>query len=351
MNLRSVSAALIMGLALSLTGCATAPRAPPAPPIVISPNTWRQVDVEIIAASQDAAAQAGVYARGSMDHWRLRVYEQTEEAFIPWFSSYWTQEWLAMKVGWYSMSAGDDQDASANRLAVYLQEQYRGRVLAPVAVEIDPDAIMQQSTQFYVQLLSQHLQRIAQRHGVPAEQMNQHLNGVLAITLGPPPPRNASVYQLVRSEPLTVLPAWMALQEKIHTARVQSSQTAIASVAKRTSEKLQAQFASRGVASAAAAAAGRVAGLLISVGVAGFRAMAHESDRGEMEAQLRHNLGTAFDGAWLGIMKNRETGVMAAVYYVSAQIETNLAARPGLSATVYSSPKQHERQQSFNLRP
>ncbi|WP_426139042.1 hypothetical protein [Pseudomonas sp. DWP3-1-2] len=350
MNARSLITALTITLTLLLAGCASAPRAPPAPPIVISPNTWEQVDREIIAASRDAASQAGLYARGSMDHWRLRVYEQTEAQFIPWFSSYWTQEWLAMKVGWYSMSAGDDQDASANRLADYLQEQYRGRVLAPVAVEIDPDAIMQQSTQFYVQLLAQQLQRTAQRHGVPVDQMNRHLNGVPAIALGPPPPRNASLYQLIHTEPLTALPAWLALQDKIHTARVKSSQAAIASVAKHTSDKLQAQFASRGAASAAAAAAGRVAGLFISIGVAGYRAVAHENDRQEMEDQLRQSLGPAFDGAWLGLMKNRDTGVMAGVYYLSGQIEANLAARGMPSAMLESLPSVRHNPPP-NLRP
>ncbi|HEX8594512.1 MAG TPA: hypothetical protein VF682_14725 [Pseudomonas sp.] len=333
MKPRVVIAASGVALILLLAGCASALREPPAPQVVIAPITWQHVDREIIAASEDAAGQAGVFARGSMDHWRLRVYEQTEEAFIPWFSSYWTQEWLAMKVGWYSMSAGNDQDASANRLALYLQEQYRGRVLAPVAVEIDPDAIMQQSTAFYVQLLGQQLQRVAQRHGVPVQQMNRHLNAVPVITLGPGPPLNASLYQLISTDPLTALPAWTALQEKIHAARIQSSQEAISSVAKRTSEKLQAQFASRGAASAAAAAAGRVAGLLISVGVAGFRAFAHESDRPELQAQLRQTLGTAFDGAWLGLVKNRDTGVMAGVYYLNGQIEVHLA-RPALAKGV-----------------
>ena len=52
-----------------------------------------------------------------MDYWRTRVYQLTEENFIPWFSSYWTQEWLSMKVSWYTISAKGEQDASAKRLA------------------------------------------------------------------------------------------------------------------------------------------------------------------------------------------------------------------------------------------
>ena len=120
MNLRS----LIVAVLVILAGCATPTPVPViVVPVVVSQSTWQQVDQEIVAASQQATEQARVYARGSMEHWRTRVYQQTEEVFIPWFSSYWTQEWLSMKVSWYAINAGDEQDASAKRLAAYLLEQ------------------------------------------------------------------------------------------------------------------------------------------------------------------------------------------------------------------------------------
>lgn len=77
-----------------------------------------------------------------------------------------------MKVSWYTISAGGEQDASAKRLAAYLLEQYQEKVLAPVAVEIDPDAITAQATAFYAQLMAQQMPLIAQRHGVPIAQLN-----------------------------------------------------------------------------------------------------------------------------------------------------------------------------------
>lgn len=326
MSLRS----LIVALMLVLAGCATVDRVQEKPPaIVVSQSTWRQVDREIVTASQSATDQAKVYARGSMEHWRSRVYEQTEEQFIPWFSSYWTQEWLEIKVSWYALSASGEHDRSASRLAVYLQEQYHDRVLAPVAVEVDPDTIMAQATEFYIQLMGKQLQGIALRYHVPAEQFDRRLNDFLVITLAPPPTRNASLYQLIHADPLAKQPAYEALMTNTQTTvggtEVVASQAAISSVAKRTSEKLEAQFASRGIGSAVAAAVGRVAGLVISVGMAGVRAISHESDRPDMEAQLRQNLGSAFDEAWLGMMKNPNTGVMAGVHYLAGKIEGHFA--------------------------
>ena len=105
--------ALVVAALFLLAGCATSARAPvtAVQAVVVSPATWQQIDREIVSASQQATEQVKLFARGSMEHWRTRVYQQTEENFIPWFSSYWTQEWLSMKVSWYSISAGDEQDA------------------------------------------------------------------------------------------------------------------------------------------------------------------------------------------------------------------------------------------------
>ena len=328
MNLRS----LIVAVLVVLAGCATPERAPVVAQVVVvvSDSTWRQVDREIVAASQSATEQTRIYSRGAMDYWRTRVYQLTEENFIPWFSSYWTQEWLSMKVSWYTLNAKGEQDASAKRLAGYLLEQYQQRVLAPVAVEIDPDAILGQSTAFYVDILQEELQKTSKRHGIPMAQLNGRIQKIPAIALGPPPARNASLYQVVRTEPLNSLPAYAALIDKIHKAGgdkgIGSEDTAMAPVAKRASQRMEAEMAPRGAASAVAAAAGKLAGGLITVGVAGIRAIIQAADRPDSEALIRSSLGNTFDKAWMQLVKNPTTGVMAGTLYMAGQIEGNLAA-------------------------
>ena len=329
MNLR----ALLVAALFLLAGCATSARAPVSAPkaVFVSPATWQQIDREIFSASQQATEQVKLFARGSMEHWRIRVYEQTEEIFIPWFSSYWTQEWLSMKVSWYTVSAGGEQDASAKRLAAYLLEQYQEKVLAPVAVEVDPDAILGQATAFYAQLMAQQMPLIAQRHGVPVAQLNGRLQKIPAIALGPPPARDASLYQVISSEPLNTLPAYAALIDKIHTdggsKGIASTDAGMAPVAKRASQRMEAEMAPRGAASAVAAAAGKLAGGLISVGVAGIRAIIQANDRPDSEALIRNSLGSTFDKAWLKLVQNPTTGVMAGTLHMAGQVERNLGAR------------------------
>ncbi|WP_248798308.1 hypothetical protein [Pseudomonas sp. MWU13-2105] len=320
---------LILAWMLLLAGCAGLVRVhETAAPTVVSPQVWQQVDVDLLQASEQATLQADAWARSTMEYWRTRIYQQTDEKFIPWFDGYWTQEWLSIKVGWYRLNDQGEQDPSAKRLASYLQEQYRARVLAPVALEIDPDAIMDQAAQFYLEQLGKQLALIAQRYGLAAGQLDAHINQIPAISLAPPANHSVSLYQALHAESLPRLPAYVALNARIHLAggaNDGTSSAGIDSVARQTSEKLQSEFAGRGVAGAVATAVGRVAGAMISLGVAGVRAIAHEHEQPDTQVRIRKSLGEAFDKAWLKLVSDPNAGVMATTHYLSAQIEGYLA--------------------------
>ena len=325
----SVLRALVVASMVALAGCASSPPERPAP-VVIPESTWRQVDRDIVSVSQDAKEQASNHAREAMQNWRELVYQRTDTDFIPWFSSYWTREWMSLKVTWYKLSAGGEKDPVVDRLAVYLQGEYRDRVLQPVAKEMDPDRAMHQATKLYVWVLGELLQRIPKRYGVPQDQFDHRLEGIPAIALAPPPSHRASLYQIVHADPLGKLPAYVALIDRVRNSRGSSgswsADEGISSVAKRTSERLTEELATGGVASTVSAMVGRVAGAVISLGAAGFTAIVRERERPEMEAQLRKNLGVAFDEEWLDLMHNPDTGVLAGVNYISGQIEGSLAS-------------------------
>jgi hypothetical protein len=323
--------ALIIPVLAMLAGCASAPKPAPAP-VHISPETWHQVDQEILAASKTATAPARHYATQTMDSWMDSVYKRTESDFIPWFTGYWTQQWLTMKVSWYKVSRSKGEPSAAQRLDDYLQEQYHERVLDPVSEEIDPEAVTAQATAYYIQLLGQQLPPIAQRYNIPDEQFAAHLNAIPAISLSPPPTSAASLYQLVKAEPLTKMPAYVALIDQIHKVATGPEagrpDAGISSVAIHSSEKLEASLAPRGAASAVAAVVGRVAGLMISVGTIGIGAIAHQSQRAEMEEQMRNSLYSALNEKKRSLIDNPDFGVLAGVYYLADQIEGSLGDAP-----------------------
>jgi len=329
--------ALIIAMLVILAGCTSTPK--PAPAAVhISSETWHQVDQEILAASKTATTPARHYAIQTMDSWMDSVYKRTESDFIPWFTGYWTQQWLTVKVSWYKVSRSKDEPTAAQRLDGYLQEQYHERVLDPVSREIDPDAVTAQATAYYIQLLGQQLPPIAQRYNIPADQFAAHLNSIPAIALAPPAASEASLYQLTKAEPLAKMPAYMALIDQIHRAATGPEagrpDAGISSVAIHSSEKLEASLAPRGAASAVAAVAGRVAGLMISVGTIGIGALAHQSQRAEMEEQMRSSLYSALNEKKRSLIDNPQFGVLAGVYYVAGQIEGRLGDAPLLPSSL-----------------
>src|SRR5512139_2140200 len=123
---------LIVASMVAVVGCAAPGRPlPPSPPAAVSETDWQQVDRDLSAASLDAKKPAMNYARGQMEKWRSLVQKRTEADFIPWFTDYWTQKWLAVKLAWYRLSAEKGTEPSV-KLATYLQQQFHSRVLAPV---------------------------------------------------------------------------------------------------------------------------------------------------------------------------------------------------------------------------
>ncbi|MDF0733604.1 hypothetical protein P0Y43_23225 [Pseudomonas entomophila] len=318
---------VLLCLLLALAGCAGKRPAAPPPPSALPPAVWQQIDQELIEASVAATGSANDYARRSMRVWREQVQQRTESDFIPWFTGYWTQQWLTLKVAWYKMNSGEGTDPPEKRLALYLQQQYHERVIEPVAEQINPEGIRDRASELYLQLLGQQLPAIIQRHNAPPEQFSQRLNRIPAIALGPPTARDATLYQLLRAPSLAQQPAWQALRQHLHDQASKApgqTEVGLSSVATRASEKLGATLAPRGVASAVAAAVGKAAGAMISVAVAGFGMMTHDREHPQMVEQLRVILNVALNEEWRELMENRQSGAMAGVYYLSGQVEDGL---------------------------
>lgn len=314
---------------LALAGCAgKRPPAPP-PPQNLPPAVWQRIDQDIIEASAAAAGSANDYARRSMRVWKEQVQQRTENDFIPWFTGYWTQQWLTLKVAWYKMNNGNGNEPPEKRLGLYLQEQYHQRVIDPVAEQINPEGIRDRASELYLQLLGQQLPTIIQRYNAPPEQFSQRLNRIPAIALGPPDARNATLYQLLRAKSLEQQPAWQSLRQQLHQQASKApgqTDARLSSVATQASEKLGASLAPRGAASAIAAAVGKAAGAMISVVVTGYGMLSHDREQPQMIEQLRVILNVALNEEWQELMENRQSGAMAGVYYLSGQVEDSLLA-------------------------
>jgi hypothetical protein len=74
---------------------------------------------------------------------------------------------------------------------------------------------------------------------------------------------------------------------------------------------------------------GGVAGMVISLGAAGFGAIAHAQEKPALEAQLRATLEVVQAEMWQQLVEDPASGVLAGVHDITEQIEHGLASARG----------------------
>jgi len=343
-RLRQVVYGVLLAFVAVLGGCSHAPTPvvvpPPASFYHVQPATWRAIDEQILNASVCARYESEAYARVSMDDWRLRVRQRTEDVFIPWYVSYWTQQWLATRVAWYKLQYTEGEVTPEERLVSYLQQQFHEQVLEPVSGFVDPRVVMEEATAGYLRELKDSLEPLPVEHRIPVALFNQHLESIPAIVVLAVPLQDASLYEVLQAADLSALPAYETLLKQIAALNGGIGPTASADgldrVAGRAVAELLEPMALRGGATAAAAIVGGFWGVMISAGAAAWSVTEHDQDRPMMEAQLRGNLDAMLDVMWRELVEDTRAGVTAVVQHMSTQIEQAVFQPPQVPLTPYS---------------
>lgn len=329
--LRRAGCGLFLALATVLGGCSFTPapvEEPTAPLPQVSPGTWRAVDQQIYNASVYARHESEAYARLVMEEWLWRVRQRTEEVFIPWYTGYWTQQWLSVKVSWYKLQSDEGEVAPEERLVNYLQEQFYNQVLEPVSSFVDPHTVMEHTTTGYLRELQDAIAPLPARYHIPPELFRQHLEAIPAIEGTGVPLQDASLYEVLQDADLSDVAGYESLLAQIAAVNGNSTPAPSADrlqvVARRALDKLLGTLTVRGGSAAASAIVGGFLGALISTGTAVWGVMEHDNDRPVMETQLRENLGAAMETMWQDLVEDQEGGVTAVVHHMSTRIETAL---------------------------
>lgn len=195
---------------IALSGCSSVPTpvvTPTAPLHYVQAETWRSIDEQILNASVSARKKSDAYARVAMDNWRRRVHRRTEEVFIPWYSNYWTQQWMASRVAWYKMQYVEGEPTPEERLTSYLQQQFYEQVLEPVSHFFDPRTVMEEATAVYLREIKIRVDKFPHEYQIPVAELNRHLKFIPAIVVQTIPSQDVSLYDVLKITDLFDLPA------------------------------------------------------------------------------------------------------------------------------------------------
>lgn len=335
---------LLAAVMLISAGCATGP--PPPEPIVPEPAvpavTWGLVEQEILRAAVTARADAASWTGTEIDHWMERVRLHSEQTFIPWYTSYWTQEWLAFKV-----AISGPEAAAVSKLAEYLQEKFASQVLAPASQEIGPSGILRRGTKLYAEALTAKIKAIGQRHRLPEQAYRNRLKQIPAISAEGGLAPGASLRCLVESGDPGRLPPYAALvaQTAVEGFDPHSQLGAgrLSPMASAVAETFVGKMAARGGAAAAAAVLGGPAGFVVSLGVTGFGIAEHDQHKPELEMQLRGVLTPALQQLQYRLRDDPEHGVLGAVNHIHRHIEEALQTPPAAGAAPHQRPAYQDR--------
>lgn len=325
-----LSIAPIVVLLATLAGCAsdTPTRVPPEPIPPLSEHAWREIKEEIWTASTLAQSEAGFYARQAMQDWMERVKQLTEKEFVPWYSGYWTQQWIGFKAGWYEMNKGDGDEPVDRYLAQYLLERFTDLVLEPADEPTGPREITEQAAALYVRLMSKQLRCIPRVHAAAPQSLQERLRRIPLIALPYDPPVSAALSVVFDRDDLEGMPAYETL---LAGAPVDGSdrgtsadEERLQAVAGDSVARLLAGLPVRAGGSAAAAVAGQALGLFITIGVSTWSAISHERQKPDIESRLRDALAAGLEDMWQQLMEDPLLGVLFPVNHMTAQIETGL---------------------------
>jgi hypothetical protein len=232
-------------------------------------------------------------------------------------------------VAWYKLQYTEGEAAPEERLVSYLQEQFYTRVLEPVSGFVDPDTVMNETTDIYLRELKYRLDPLPLAYGIPVDAFNRHLDTIPAIVV---PPQEASLHAVLQAGDLSTLPAYAALLKQIaasdDTPGPQPSPDRLYAVARSAVTRLVGSLALRGGAAAASTVVGGVWGVLITVGAGVWGVFEHDQDKPVIEAQLRENLDAALEVMWQELVEDPQGGVAAVVHHINRQIDNSLTPPP-----------------------
>lgn len=328
---------LLLALVAVLGSCSHEPSRTmaPIPQYNIPSETWRSIDEQIIVASVDARHESEAYARIVMSEWLWRVRQTTEGVFIPWYSSYMTQQWLATKVAWYRLWYTGGGPTPEDRLVDYLQDEFYEQVLEPVSSFVDPRIVMVDVADSYLREFACRLDVLPYEYDIPVSVFERHLESIPAIVVRADSLLIVSLYEALQVGDIASLPACVALLSQTPAGEGVYNQVPLSNrlhvVARSAVTELADSLMLRSGTTAASSMVGGAWGVIIYTGATIWDVTDHNNNKPEMERQLHENLDVALDAVWQGLVEDQKHGVMALVHHMATQVEAALFLPPQIN--------------------
>ncbi len=324
-----VASLLLLSRAGRLFGPSSSTRTHPAEPVVVAaspPIDWSRVDAAIVAAAAEARQHAEQYAAGQLDAWKRQMLSRIDEDFLPWYFGYWNQQAIGLKACWQGVKfelagyvTADATPSPAEQMIQDIQTEFANRVLHPESAQLRLEQIARQGVALYLAELGNRLRDIQVRYSIPPQQWDRYLEGIAT-----------SVQRIDGNR-----------QVPLSLKAITASTAGVAAILTRSLAKLAARFevrlaagaaerpiaglAARAASKVAARAGGKMLGPIVAAGVIVWDVWDHHRTVARNQPILRDALAEYLSLQNDGLLRDPQTGVLAAMHEVEAGIVRSLS--------------------------
>jgi hypothetical protein len=297
------------------------------------PIPWHEVDAAVVGALKSAHTQAEDLAKARLEEWTGALQKRIDEAFIPWYFSYWQQQWIGLKTIGYWLADSEvvekivgEQPSMAERITEEIQAEFSKRVLRPPIAQLQMERIAEDVISVFVVALQKHLVAIPEQYRIPQAAWDRYLEDMAVLTSHVEGKRHVALS-------LKAAVGFVAAGATVAAVQVtQLLQPVIARIGTKMTTKAAAEGTRKAAATVATKTGGKVAGkvggkflgAIVGVGVIVWDVWDHQQTKQIESPILRQNLADYLSELQQSLLYEPETGLMTIVRGLEANIVGSL---------------------------
>ncbi len=291
--------------------------------VVSPPHDFTKVNQDIKKAIQTANTTAETFASKELDKWETEVIARVDNSFLDWYFDYFNQKKMEFTVPFnfvksavlnrFDMNAASQ--AVSEKLTEDFQREFANRVLLPKNAQMRFQLVTQDTANLYIAEISKNVKVVQSNYNIPQVQWDKYLNDIATTISDKGNISNLSLKALVGGGGyLLAKPLILGMAAKIGS-------------------KVTAKVATKAAAKLATKTGGTVASQLgvglidpiVGVGIIMWDLWDYDRTVKVERPILREHLVSYLNDFKKSLLKNPETGIMAAIYQLESGILKSLS--------------------------
>lgn len=295
----------------------------------IPSDVQMRLDGEVADALRAASAAAEAHGRAQLAEWVGRLMENVDPNFLNWFFGYWHQQYMGLQalfrgvVHWvdtHTVESG--QPTAEESLTLSFQSEFTARVLRPEIAKLELERMTREVVHKYVETLRAKLQVIPTRYALKEADWHRYLSDLSRMG------SRTDRAELLLGDILKAgtVAAAVGIGAKLTAPIGAMGAKVLGSFAGKAGAKLAAKTGGK---VAGKAAGGWLAGPIIGVGILLWDVWDTKQTAAEQRPILKRNIEDFLHAMAEDLLKNPETGMMAAIAGMEGDVLRSLQSRGG----------------------